>query len=76
MIIFSLLFDSGLKLKVKSLKLSQSKRGFIFQLPLNLASNYLRNFRYSGKILTNSVSFYFVISFFSLNHYYWFWLVM
>lgn len=38
---------SGLKLKVKGLKLSQSKRGF-FQQPLNLTSNYLRNFRYSG----------------------------
>lgn len=39
---------TSLKLKVTSLKLSQSKRGFIFQQPLNLASNYLRNFRYSG----------------------------
>ncbi|KEH24800.1 hypothetical protein MTR_6g005430 [Medicago truncatula] len=40
--------STSLKLKVKILKLSQSKRGFIFQQPLNLTSNYLRNFRYSG----------------------------
>ncbi|CAK8533729.1 unnamed protein product [Lathyrus sativus] len=37
-----------LKLKVKTLKLSQSQRAFIFQPPLNLTANYLRNFRYSG----------------------------
>ncbi|KAI5442332.1 uncharacterized protein LOC127119268 isoform X2 [Lathyrus oleraceus] len=37
-----------LKLKVKALKLSQSQRAFIFQPPLNLTANYLRNFPYSG----------------------------
>lgn len=41
--------STSLKLKVKILKLSQSKRGFIFQQPLNLTSNYLRNFRYSAE---------------------------